>query len=129
EKQSLPGDREPAVKRAFKSFVEERDDKFTMELLLLPSALKEELLGLVHSAAAGPTPAASAALALPAGARTLAAPIVLDPSEGDDGEAVSPETNLRCLVNFFRWVVGAGPGRGGPGSAFFQTLGPCCCCC
>lgn len=37
------------VKRAFKSFVEERDDKYTMELLLLPSALKEELLGLVHS--------------------------------------------------------------------------------
>ncbi|XP_033940931.1 NEDD4-binding protein 1 [Pseudochaenichthys georgianus] len=45
EKRSLPSDREPAVKRAFKSFVEERDDKYTMELLLLPSALKEELLG------------------------------------------------------------------------------------
>ncbi|KAI4825194.1 hypothetical protein KUCAC02_020885 [Chaenocephalus aceratus] len=43
EKRSLPSDREPAVKRAFKSFVEERDDKYTMELLLLPSALKEEL--------------------------------------------------------------------------------------
>lgn len=28
-------------------------------------------------------------------------PIMLDSSE-DDGEAVSPETNLRCLVNFFR---------------------------
>ncbi|XP_028305634.1 NEDD4-binding protein 1 isoform X2 [Gouania willdenowi] len=49
EKRSLPSDREPIVKRAFKSFVEERDDKYTMELLLLPSALKEELLGLVHS--------------------------------------------------------------------------------
>ncbi|XP_074488064.1 NEDD4-binding protein 1 [Sebastes fasciatus] len=49
EKRSLPSDREPAVKRAFKSFVEERDDKYTMELLLLPSALKEELLGLAHS--------------------------------------------------------------------------------
>ncbi|XP_038135453.1 NEDD4-binding protein 1 isoform X3 [Cyprinodon tularosa] len=49
EKKSLPSDRESAVKRAFKSFVEERDDKYTMELLLLPSALKEELLGLVHS--------------------------------------------------------------------------------
>ncbi|XP_029009813.1 NEDD4-binding protein 1 [Betta splendens] len=49
EKRSLPSDREPAVKRAFKSFVEERADKFTMELLLLPSALKEELLGLAHS--------------------------------------------------------------------------------
>lgn len=49
EKRSLPGDREQAVKRAFKCFVEERDDKYTMELLLLPSALKEELLGLAHS--------------------------------------------------------------------------------
>ncbi|XP_068588055.1 LOW QUALITY PROTEIN: NEDD4-binding protein 1 [Cebidichthys violaceus] len=49
EKRSLPSDREPTVKRAFKSFVEERDDKYTMELLLLPSALKEELLGLAHS--------------------------------------------------------------------------------
>ncbi|XP_026167555.1 NEDD4-binding protein 1 [Mastacembelus armatus] len=49
EKRSLPSDRELAVKRAFKSFVEERDDKYTMELLLLPSALKEELLGLAHS--------------------------------------------------------------------------------
>ncbi|KAG7522802.1 NEDD4-binding protein 1 [Solea senegalensis] len=49
EKRSLPSDREPAVKRTFKSFVEERDDKYTMELLLLPSALKEELLGLAHS--------------------------------------------------------------------------------
>lgn len=37
------------MKRAFKCFVEERDDKYTMELLLLPSALKEELLGLAHS--------------------------------------------------------------------------------
>lgn len=51
EKRSLPGDREQAVKRAFKCFVEERDDKYTMELLLLPSALKEELLGLAHSPA------------------------------------------------------------------------------
>lgn len=49
EKRSLPSDREPAVKRDFKSFVEERADKYTMELLLLPSALKEELLGLAQS--------------------------------------------------------------------------------
>ncbi|XP_034032859.1 NEDD4-binding protein 1 isoform X2 [Thalassophryne amazonica] len=49
EKRSLPSDREPAVKRSFKSFVEERHDKYTMELLLLPSALKEELLGLAQS--------------------------------------------------------------------------------
>ncbi|XP_037538515.1 NEDD4-binding protein 1 [Nematolebias whitei] len=56
EKRSLPSDRESAVKRAFKSFVEERDDKYTMELLLLPSALKEELLGLVHSPPSTTTP-------------------------------------------------------------------------
>lgn len=35
-------------------------------------------------------------------AKMMVGPIVLDPSDGDDGEAVSPETNLRCLVNFFR---------------------------
>ncbi|TKS73065.1 NEDD4-binding protein 1 [Collichthys lucidus] len=227
EKQSLPSDREPAVKRAFKSFVEERDDKYTMELLLLPSALKEELLGLAHSPtttntsslaqlnqtlhpsvaevdqdrsqsstpvtelsnrildtsfeekgaaaaasgkagggiALGPeavllngtrpshkrrssesetrdtkrqyslerrdesperardrerqrdregrggsssyrskTPSASSSLSSSAKANTVAGPIMLESSEGvsDDGEAVSPETNLRCLVNFFR---------------------------
>ncbi|XP_027128518.1 NEDD4-binding protein 1 isoform X1 [Larimichthys crocea] len=222
EKRSLPSDREPAVKRAFKSFVEERDDKYTMELLLLPSALKEELLGLAHSPtttntsslaqlnqtlhpsvaevdqdrsqsstpvtelsnrildtsfeekgagkagggiALGPeavllngtrpshkrrssesetrdtkrqyslerrdesperarererqrdregrggsssyrskTPSASSSLSSSAKANTVAGPIMLESSEGvsDDGEAVSPETNLRCLVNFFR---------------------------
>lgn len=47
------------MKRAFKSFVEERDDKFTMELLLLPSALKEELLGLAHSSTLHPVSGAS----------------------------------------------------------------------
>ncbi|XP_054633676.1 NEDD4-binding protein 1 isoform X2 [Dunckerocampus dactyliophorus] len=56
EKRSLLSDREQAVKRAFKSFVEERDDKYTMELLLLPSALKEELLGLAHSPTSSSTP-------------------------------------------------------------------------
>ncbi|KAL1256886.1 hypothetical protein QQF64_012431 [Cirrhinus molitorella] len=49
EKRSLPADREPMVKRTFKTFVEERADKYAMELLLLPSALKEELLGLAQS--------------------------------------------------------------------------------
>lgn len=230
EKQSLPSDREPAVKRAFKSFVEERDDKYTMELLLLPSALKEELLGLAHSPTttntsaltqlnqtlypsmaevdqdrsqsstpvtelsnrildtsfeekgtgatsngggskaggamgSGPeavllngtrpshkrrssesetrdtkrqyslerreesperarererqrdresrggssscrskTPSASSSLSSSAKANTVAGQVVLDTSEevSDEGEAVSPETNLRCLVNFFR---------------------------
>ncbi|XP_029951522.1 NEDD4-binding protein 1 isoform X2 [Salarias fasciatus] len=221
EKRSLPSDREPSVKRAFKSFVEERDDKYTMELLLLPSALKEELLGLVHSPTStntaslaqlnhpsmtevdqdrsqsstpvtelsnrildasfeekgapvsgkagggaigsGPeslllngtrpshkrrssesetrdtkrqyslerreesperardrerqkdregrgasgrskTPSASSSLSSSTKANTVSGAILLDSSEGasDDGEAVSPETNLRCLVNFFR---------------------------
>lgn len=46
------------------------------------------------------TPAASASLSFAPSAKV--GPIVLDPSEGDDGDAVSPETNLRCLVNFFR---------------------------
>lgn len=49
EKRSLPADREPLVKRAFKTFVEDRADIYAMELLLLPSALKEELLGLAQS--------------------------------------------------------------------------------
>ncbi|XP_070828933.1 NEDD4-binding protein 1 [Chaetodon trifascialis] len=228
EKRSLLSDREPAVKRAFKSFVEERDDKYTMELLLLPSALKEELLGLAYSptttntsslaqlnqmlhpsmaevdqdrsqsstpvtelsnrildtsfeekgtgaasviggskaaGALGPeavllngtrpshkrrssesetrdtkrqyslerrdespdrarerdrqrdregrggssscrskTPSASSSLSSSAKANTVVGPIILDSGEAvsDDGEAVSPETNLRCLVNFFR---------------------------
>uniref|UniRef100_A0A8C7C4C7 NEDD4-binding protein 1 n=1 Tax=Oncorhynchus kisutch TaxID=8019 RepID=A0A8C7C4C7_ONCKI len=182
EKRSLPGDREPAVKRTFKTFVEERDDKYAMELLLLPSALKEELLGLAQSPtqpfgvidvdqdrSQSSTPvtdlsnrildtsfeekavgaASGAETGLLNGVRpshkrrsseselrdtkrqyslerreesmererhTVASDsrtktpsktnmglMVLDSSDGaDDGEAVSPETNLRCLVNFFR---------------------------
>uniref|UniRef100_A0A672YX38 NEDD4-binding protein 1 n=1 Tax=Sphaeramia orbicularis TaxID=375764 RepID=A0A672YX38_9TELE len=188
EKRSLQSDREPAVKRAFKSFVEERDDKYTMELLLLPSALKEELLGLAHSptkvdqdrsqsstpvtelsnrildtsfeekgtvAAAAVSTGAKAGGGIGLGpeavllngtrpthkrrssasetrdtkrqyslerrdesperarererqrdreANTVVGPIMLTSNDGvsDDGEAVSPETNLRCLVNFFR---------------------------
>uniref|UniRef100_A0A3B3ZD89 NEDD4-binding protein 1 n=1 Tax=Periophthalmus magnuspinnatus TaxID=409849 RepID=A0A3B3ZD89_9GOBI len=176
DKTSLPSDREPALKRAFKSFVEERDDKYTMELLLLPSALKEELLGLAHSPTAeveqdrsqsstpvtelshrildasfdekgtnGPSagPKAGGGIGLgpevlllngtrPSHKRRSSASETRDTKrqyslerredsperarererrdrEGrggsanlDDGEAVSPETNLRCLVNFFR---------------------------
>nr|DBA16830.1 TPA: hypothetical protein GDO54_002360 [Pyxicephalus adspersus] len=41
-----PG-KEPEVKRRFKEFVEAHADKYTMDLLLLPSALKEELLILI----------------------------------------------------------------------------------
>ncbi|KAJ8281200.1 hypothetical protein GJAV_G00064640 [Gymnothorax javanicus] len=56
ENKSLPADTEPAVKRAFKTFVEERADKYAMELLLLPSALKEELLGLACGTSPPPRP-------------------------------------------------------------------------
>ncbi|MBN3286969.1 N4BP1 protein, partial [Polyodon spathula] len=49
ENQSLPSKKEPLVKRAFKNFVESHADKYTMELLLLPSSLKEELLSLTKS--------------------------------------------------------------------------------
>lgn len=49
------------------------------------------------------TPSSSSSISSSAKANTVG-PILLDSSEGvsDDGEAVSPETNLRCLVNFFR---------------------------
>lgn len=51
------------------------------------------------------TPSASSSLSCSAKANTIIGPIMLDSSEGgsDEGEAVSPETNLRCLVNFFRY--------------------------
>lgn len=50
------------------------------------------------------TPFASSSLSSSAKANTVVGPIMLDSCDGitDDGEAVSPETNLRCLVNFFR---------------------------
>lgn len=50
------------------------------------------------------TPSASSSLSSSAKANTIVGPIMLDSGEAvsDDGEAVSPETNLRCLVNFFR---------------------------
>lgn len=48
------------------------------------------------------SPSASSSLSSSAKANTVG-PIMFDHGEGgDDGEAVSPETNLRCLVNFFR---------------------------
>lgn len=51
------------------------------------------------------TPSATSSLSCSAKANTIIGPIILDSSEGgsDEGEAVSPETNLRCLVNFFRY--------------------------
>uniref|UniRef100_A0A8C5R6R0 NEDD4-binding protein 1 n=1 Tax=Leptobrachium leishanense TaxID=445787 RepID=A0A8C5R6R0_9ANUR len=45
-----PKDKETEVKSIFKNFVESRADKYTLDLLLLPSALKEELLGLTMDA-------------------------------------------------------------------------------
>ncbi|XP_017546833.1 NEDD4-binding protein 1 [Pygocentrus nattereri] len=178
EKRSLPPDREPSVKRTFKTFMEERADKYTMELLLLPSALKEELLGLAQSptqptgavdleqdrsqtstpvtelsnrilgasfedrtSRPTPTPDAVVLNGRPTHKRRSSeseqrdtkrqyslerrdeepereksrdanqtrtktpakGTLVLDSVEhSDEGEAVSPETNLRCLVNFFK---------------------------
>ncbi|XP_018408398.1 PREDICTED: NEDD4-binding protein 1 [Nanorana parkeri] len=43
----LTSSKEPEVKKKFKVFVEAHADKYTMDLLLLPSALKEELLILI----------------------------------------------------------------------------------
>ncbi|XP_069463147.1 NEDD4-binding protein 1 isoform X2 [Ambystoma mexicanum] len=43
---SLPSTIESSVKRTFKCFVETHADKYTMDLLLLPSSLKEELFNL-----------------------------------------------------------------------------------
>ncbi|KAM8947678.1 NEDD4-binding protein 1 [Pelodytes ibericus] len=48
--ESLPQDKEADVKRRFKHFVEFHADKYTVDLLLLPSALKEELLSLTMDA-------------------------------------------------------------------------------
>uniref|UniRef100_H3B500 NEDD4-binding protein 1 n=1 Tax=Latimeria chalumnae TaxID=7897 RepID=H3B500_LATCH len=46
--QSLPSTKESSVKKQFKTFVEAHADKFTMDLLLLPSSVKEELLSLTQ---------------------------------------------------------------------------------
>ncbi|XP_060112040.1 protein KHNYN-like [Heteronotia binoei] len=43
----LDEEREAQVKRAFQELVEAYDDKYAMDLLILPTALKEELLNLV----------------------------------------------------------------------------------
>ncbi|XP_034267362.1 protein KHNYN isoform X2 [Pantherophis guttatus] len=43
----LPEEREAQVKRAFRELVEKHDDKHAMDLLILPTSVKEELLGLV----------------------------------------------------------------------------------
>lgn len=50
------------------------------------------------------TPSASSTLSSSAKSHTVSGPITRETAEAssEDGEAVSPETNLRCLVNFFR---------------------------
>uniref|UniRef100_A0A667YAW8 NEDD4-binding protein 1 n=1 Tax=Myripristis murdjan TaxID=586833 RepID=A0A667YAW8_9TELE len=105
EKRSLPSDREPAVKRAFKSFVEERDDKYTMELLLLPSALKEELLGLAQS----PTSTSTS---------TLAAHLSAADADQDRSQSSTPVTELSNRIldtSFEEKGTGTSGGRAGGG--------------
>ncbi|XP_048372179.1 NEDD4-binding protein 1 [Sphaerodactylus townsendi] len=46
---SLLSSQEPEVKKQFKRLVEARADKYTMDLLILPSALKRELLSLARA--------------------------------------------------------------------------------
>ncbi|XP_067854023.1 NEDD4-binding protein 1 [Heptranchias perlo] len=48
DNQSLPSKRESFIKRNFKHFVESHADKYTMDLLLLPSSVKEELMNLAQ---------------------------------------------------------------------------------
>ncbi|KAJ7313039.1 hypothetical protein JRQ81_004303 [Phrynocephalus forsythii] len=43
----LPEDHETQIKRAFRDLVEDYDDKHAMDLLILPTAVKEDLLNLV----------------------------------------------------------------------------------
>ncbi|XP_062442412.1 NEDD4-binding protein 1 isoform X4 [Rhea pennata] len=47
--ESLLSDNEPEVKKQFRQFVEAHADKYTMDLLILPSSLKRELLTLTQS--------------------------------------------------------------------------------
>ncbi|XP_039577118.1 NEDD4-binding protein 1 isoform X4 [Passer montanus] len=48
--ESLLNDNESEIKKQFRQFVEAHADKYTMDLLILPSALKRELLALTHTA-------------------------------------------------------------------------------
>ncbi|NWS23018.1 N4BP1 protein, partial [Pachyramphus minor] len=47
--ESLLNDNESEIKRQFRQFVEAHADKYTMDLLILPSALKRELLALTQT--------------------------------------------------------------------------------
>ncbi|NXG43293.1 N4BP1 protein, partial [Psilopogon haemacephalus] len=48
-KESLLNDNESEIKRHFRQFVEAHADKYTMDLLILPSSLKRELLALTET--------------------------------------------------------------------------------
>uniref|UniRef100_A0A8C3C1S8 NEDD4-binding protein 1 n=1 Tax=Cairina moschata TaxID=8855 RepID=A0A8C3C1S8_CAIMO len=47
--ESLPSDNESEIKKQFRQFVEAHADKYTMDLLILPSSLKRELLSLTQT--------------------------------------------------------------------------------
>ncbi|NXK45055.1 N4BP1 protein, partial [Chauna torquata] len=47
--ESLPSDNESEIKKQFRQFVEAHADKYTMDLLILPSSLKRELLTLTQT--------------------------------------------------------------------------------
>ncbi|XP_030907777.2 NEDD4-binding protein 1 isoform X2 [Melopsittacus undulatus] len=47
--ESLLSDNESEIKKQFRQFVEAHEDKYTMDLLILPSSLKRELLALTQA--------------------------------------------------------------------------------
>lgn len=51
--ESLLSDNESEIKKQFRQFVEAHADKYTMDLLILPSALKRELLALTQTHVSG----------------------------------------------------------------------------
>ncbi|NXU38602.1 N4BP1 protein, partial [Drymodes brunneopygia] len=51
--ENLLNDNESEIKKQFRQFVEAHADKYTMDLLILPSALKRELLALTQTAVSG----------------------------------------------------------------------------
>ncbi|MBN3321062.1 N4BP1 protein, partial [Atractosteus spatula] len=87
EKSTLPADKDSVVKRRFKSFVEAQADKYAMELLLLPSSLKEELLNLAHSATPPSPPDTT-------DARWQSAPHCSHQAEQERAQASTPVTEL-----------------------------------
>uniref|UniRef100_W5ML69 NEDD4-binding protein 1 n=1 Tax=Lepisosteus oculatus TaxID=7918 RepID=W5ML69_LEPOC len=87
EKSTLPADKDSLVKRRFKSFVEAQADKYAMELLLLPSSLKEELLNLAHSATPPSPPDTT-------DARWQSAPHCSRQAEQERAQASTPVTEL-----------------------------------